>query len=76
MNIDLFGLETSQLTFQGVGSGGSSQGHTATIINNTVYSWGPGGMTKESRDAYYARNAFRDGIERKLNLSSSPEGGT
>jgi hypothetical protein len=34
-----------------------------------MYSWGPGGMTVEPREAYLYRNNFRGAIERKLNLA-------
>jgi hypothetical protein len=52
-----------------VGKGESSFGHLSSSVGDTMYSWGPGGMTIEPRETYLRRNRFRGALERTLKLA-------
>jgi RHS repeat-associated protein len=70
---DRTGLETGVTIWQPVGFGRSSFGHVSTDINGTTYSFGPGGMSDMPTSSYREANAFRDGMEVKLNLKPQQE---
>ncbi|MEX1829120.1 RHS repeat domain-containing protein [Luteibacter sp. CQ10] len=70
---DAFGLEAGVTIWQPVGWGESSFGHVSVDINGITYSFGPAGMTVMSTAAYNQKNEFRNGVELKLNVSSSQE---
>jgi RHS repeat-associated protein len=72
--IDRFGLATTVIIWNPVGNGESSQGHASIIINDTSYSFGPGGMKTMSANEYLERNeSFRDGLGDNLNLTPDQE---
>ncbi len=56
--IDPYGLYTEVFTFQPVGWGSSSFGHTAININGTAYSWGPNGLWTGSATSYLSKKRF------------------
>jgi len=68
-SIDPKGLKTEVIIFEGVGWGGSSFGHVATNIDDTIYSWGPSGMSVMPYQDYMDRNTFRNAKGYTLNLS-------
>jgi hypothetical protein len=70
---DPFGLRTEVIVWQPVGWGTSSFGHVSVIINDTSYSFAPGGMDIRPAREYLARNAFREGIGSELDLSPCEE---
>ncbi|WP_404465211.1 RHS repeat-associated core domain-containing protein [Vreelandella aquamarina] len=67
--IDPKGLKTEVITFEGVGWGSSSFSHVATNIDDTIYSWGPNGMSIMPYQDYMERNTFRNAKGYTLNLS-------
>lgn len=71
--IDPFGLLSEVLTFQPVGWGSSSFGHSAININGTVHSWGPNGMWTGSFEDYIKKNQFREAVGTVLNISADKE---
>ena len=71
--IDPFGLLSEILTFQPVGWGSSSFGHSAININGIVHSWGPNGMWTGSFEDYMKKNQFREAVGAVLNISSNEE---
>jgi RHS repeat-associated protein len=71
--IDPWGLLGEVLTFQPVGWGSSSFGHTAYNDNGTVYSFGPNGMWTGSFDDYMKRNDFREAVGAVLDITSKQE---
>jgi RHS repeat-associated protein len=71
--LDPWGLYTEVLTFQPVGWGTSSFGHTAVNINGTVYSWGPNGLWSGPLEEYLQKNAFRDAVGSVLKLTPEQE---
>jgi hypothetical protein len=71
--IDPLGLYTEVYTFQPVGWGSSSFGHTAININGTVYSWGPNGLWTGPAAEYLSRNDFRSAVGAVINLTPQQE---
>jgi RHS repeat-associated protein len=71
--IDPWGLLGEVVTFQPVGWGSSSFGHTAYNDNGTVYSFGPNGMWKGSFEDYMKKNDFREAVGAVLNLTPQQE---
>lgn len=61
--------EVEIIFWEPTGWGESSMGHVSSRVGETMYSWGPQGMTVEPSDKYMARNDFRNAIGRKLKLS-------
>lgn len=58
--------------WSGVGTGSSSFGHISVVVDSTSYSWGPGGLDRDTADGYISRNTkFRPGTGIVLNLSSA-----
>lgn len=51
------------------GWGQSSMGHVSSRVGNTMYSWGPAGMTVEPVGDYMQRNAFRSAVGRRMAFS-------
>jgi len=70
---DPFGLMGEVITFQPVGWGASSFGHTAYNDNGIIYSFGPKGMWKGSFKDYMERNEFREAVGAVLNLTPEQE---
>ncbi len=71
--IDPWGWHGEVITFEPVGWGSSSFGHTAYNDNGTVYSFGPNGMWKESFEEYMERNKFRSAVGAVINLTLKQE---
>jgi RHS repeat-associated protein len=71
--VDPSGLETEVIIWGGAGWGTSSLGHASTVINDTSFSFAPGGMDIRSAPRYIARQGFRWGFGLKLNLTRGQE---
>ncbi len=71
--MDPWGLLGEVITFQPVGWGRSSFGHTAYNDNGTVYSFGPNGMWTGSFEDYMKMNDFREAVGAVLNLTPQQE---
>jgi len=72
--LDPLGLLTEVLTFDPVGYGKSSFGHTAININGTTYSFGESGWHIENTADFLKRNNFRNAVGQELNLTPAEEG--
>ena len=71
--IDSLGLLTEVLTFDPVGHGKSSCGHTAININGITYSFGENGWFSEPTGDYLKRNNFRNAHGQVLKLTPDQE---
>jgi RHS repeat-associated protein len=76
--VDIFGLDTQVVIWNGVGYGESAFGHVSTNINGTNYSFGPGGWdTKYPMASDYSarQQTFRSGTGYNLALTPNQENG-
>ena len=71
--IDLWGLYTEVITFNPVGQGKSSFGHTAINLNGVIYSFGERGWFTEPFEDYMKRNNFRTATGQVLDLTPDDE---
>ena len=67
------GLYIEVYTFEPVGWGSSSFGHTAIKINGSVYSWGPSGLWTGTPGSYLGKNDFRSAVGAVLNSGKEQE---
>ncbi len=70
---DPLGLLTEIITFDPVGKGKSSFGHTAINLNGMIYSFGEKGWFVELTSTYMVRNSFRNATGQELNLTTEQE---
>ncbi|MCC5901444.1 MAG: RHS domain-containing protein [Halomonas sp.] len=72
--VDPLGLETTVTIWRPVGRGASSFGHVSTSINDTTYTYGPGGMSVVPTSEYISDNTdFRLGRGIHLDLTEEEE---
>lgn len=71
--VDPLGLLTEVVIWQPTGWGRSSFGHVSVNINGTTYSFEPAGMRIMPTTNYLAKNAFREGVGKVLNITPEQE---
>jgi len=71
---DPLGWYTQVITFDPVGYGRSSMGHTAIDVNGMTYSFGENGWFSQPTIDFLARNNFRDATGQVLNMTPEQEG--
>jgi RHS repeat-associated protein len=67
------GLVTEVDIWQGVGWGTSSFGHASISIDDTTWSFGPGGMWTGPTSTFVGKQSFRDGIGIRVPLTKGQE---